>query len=385
MLRRKSDMKKVIATITALVMGGSLAACGKTSSSSESAVSNPGDKTIGIAMPAQNLERWNSDGEFLKNKFEEAGYNVILTYSDNNATKQNNDVIGLISKDVDLLLIAAVDGKELSKTLDDAKAKNIPVVSYDRLIMGTEAITYYVSFDNATVGKLQGEYIKEQLQLDDTSGPYNIEFVGGDLADNNARYFFNGAYDTLVNYIDSGKLNVRSGKTTFEQVATTDWLPENAKKDMEKNLNANYPSGTQLDAVICSNDSTALGVTQAIDSTYNGSNQPIITGQDGDEENLRNIVDGKQAMTVYKNLNDLTLVTFEVCKTILEGNVPAAGLVDSLPMEVTYDTGSYNNGKKYVQSYLLVPYVITKDNLQLLVETDLYKWNDDGKYLSKVK
>ncbi|NLT09886.1 MAG: sugar ABC transporter substrate-binding protein [Ruminococcus sp.] len=378
-------MKKVIAAITSLVMGGSLAACGKTSSSSETAGSNPGDKTIGIAMPAQNLERWNTDGEFLKNKFEEAGYNVILTYSDNDATKQNNDIVGLVAKDVDLLLIAAVDGKKLSKTLDDAKAKNIPVVSYDRLIMDTDAITYYVSFDNATVGKLQGEYIKEQLQLDDTSGPYNIEFVSGDEADNNARYFFNGAYDTLVNYIDSGKLIVRSGKNTFEKVTTKDWLPENAKKDMEKTLSSNYPAGTLLDAVVCSNDSTALGVAQAIDSVYTGANQPIITGQDGDEDNLRNIVDGKQAMTVYKNLNDEAIATFEVCKTILEGKVPAAGLVDSLPMEVTYDTGSYNNGKKYVQSYLLVPYVITKDNLQLLVETGLYKWNDDGKYLSKVK
>ena len=86
-------------------------------------------------------------------------------------------------------------------------------------------------------------------------------------------------------------------------------------------------------------------------------------------------------MTVYKNVQEEATVTFEVCKTILAGNTPAASLAEQTSVDVDYDTETYDNGVKRVQSYLLTPYVITKDNLQLLVETGLYKWDSDNKYL----
>lgn len=376
-------MTKFISAMAAFAMVCSLASCGASTSSSQSEPeSKPSDtnKTIGIAMPTQDLERWNNDGEYLKKQFEDAGYNVILTYSENDSARQNNDLIELISKDVDLLLVAAVDGESLAKTLDGAAEKGIKVVAYDRLIMNTDAVTYYISFDNTGVGKLQGQFVEEALDLSSTEGPYTIEFVGGDAGDNNAKYFFSGAYNYLSQYINSGKLVIKSGNNEFEKIATKDWASANAQKNMESTLNAYY-ADQQLDVALCSNDSTALGVTQAIDSSYKGSNSVIVTGQDGDIENLRNIVDGKQSMTVYKNVNDEAAVTFEVCRKILDGEVPAASLVDKLSVDVTYDTDSYNNGKKYIQSYLLAPYVITKDNLQLLVETGLYKWDSNKKYL----
>ncbi|MBQ6252162.1 sugar-binding protein [Ruminococcus sp.] len=369
-------MKKFFAAAMAAIMMGSLVSCGKDQADKGEAEK----KKIGIAMPAEELERWNSDGLYLKQQFEEAGYDVILKYSQNDASKQNNDVLGMISEDVDLLLIAAVDGNQMSKTLDDAKAKNIPIVAYDRLIMNTDAITYYVSFDNYTVGKMQAEFVRDELQLDSTSGPYNIEFVAGDKGDNNARYFFNGAYETLEPYIKSGKLEIPSGKNTFERVATDGWTTDNAEKDMKGTLSVNYKD-KNLDVVLCSNDSTALGVTKALESGYKGSGQPIITGQDGDIENLRNIVDGKQSMTVYKNVSDEAGVALEVCKKLLDGEIPAANLTESFECECVFDSESYNNGVKYVQSYLLVPYVITKDNLQLLVNTGLYRWDASNKYL----
>jgi len=372
-------MKKFFAAAAAAVMMASFVSCGKDQADNDSA-----KKKIGIAMPTQDLERWNNDGLYLQKQFEEAGYEVELTFSKNDPTKQNNDVLGLISHDVDLLLIAPVDGTQMSKTLEEAKAKNIPIVSYDRLIMNTDAITYYISFDNYNVGKMQADYVIDQLGLNMTSGPYNVEFVAGDSGDNNARYFFNGAYETLKPYIESGKVVVPSGKTTFERVATYEWASDNAEKDMKGTLAANYKD-KNLDVVLCSNDSTALGVTRAIASDYKGSGQPIITGQDGDINNLRNIVDGKQAMTVYKNLNDEAGVALEVCKKLLDGEIPAAKLTESLNCECEFDTESYNNGVKYVQSYLLVPYVITKDNLQLLVNTGLYQWDSNNKYLELVK
>ena len=337
-------MKKFFAAAMAAVMMGSLVSCGKDQADKGEAEK----KKIGIAMPAEELERWNSDGAYLKQQFEEAGYEVVLKYSQNDASKQNNDVLGMISEDVDLLLIAAVDGDQMSKTLEDAKAKNIPIVAYDRLIMNTDAITYYISFDNYKVGEMQADFVRDELQLDSTSGPYNIEFVAGDKGDNNALYFFNGAYETLEPYIESGKLVVPSGKTSFERVATDGWKTDNAEKDMKGTLSVNYKD-KNLDVVLCANDSTALGVTKALESSYKGSGQPVITGQDGDIENLRNIVDGKQSMTVYKNVSDEAGVALEVCKKLLDGEIPAANLTESLDCECVFDSESYNNGVKYVQ------------------------------------
>ncbi|SFW46065.1 substrate-binding domain-containing protein [Ruminococcus flavefaciens] len=401
-------MKKFLAVLSTLVMVGSLASCGGTSSSSDNGTgantnsntesktdakpaddsssktddssSSSGGKTVGIAMPTKSLERWNRDGEYLKAQFEEAGYKVELKYSDNDTNQQNNDIQGMIADKVDLLLIAAIDGNTLSQTLADAKDAGISVIAYDRLIMNTDAVSYYVSFDNYTVGKLQGEYVIDALDLKNSDGPFNIEFTAGDPADNNAGYFFNGAYDALKEYIDAGKLKIPSGKTKFEQVATDSWSTDKALENMQNTL-ASYYTSTQLDVALCSNDSTALGVAQAISSDYSGKNTPIVTGQDGDIANLKNIVDGKQSMTVYKNVNDEAAATLEVSKAILSGQTPDAGLVSSLSAEATYDTESYNNGVKVVPSYLLVPYVITKDKLDVLVDTGLYKWDSDNKYL----
>jgi putative multiple sugar transport system substrate-binding protein len=251
-------------------------------------------KKVGIAMPTKSLERWNRDGSYLEEQFKNKGCDVSLTYSDNKIDQQVKDIEGLIADGVDLLVIAAIDGESLSQVLADAKEENIPVISYDRLIMNTDSISYYVSFDNYTVGKLQGEFVRDQLDLDNAEGPFNIEFTAGDPADNNAGFFFNGAYDVLKSYIDSGKLVVPSGQTSFDQVATKSWDTATAMNRFQNILGSNYSDGTQLDVALCSNDSTALGVTQAIETDYAGSNSVIITGQDGDEANLKNLVDGKQ-------------------------------------------------------------------------------------------
>ena len=381
-------MKRFLALVLSLVMAASLAACGGAGTSGGTAgdaggsdaaeeSGGSGAKTVGIAMPTKSLERWNRDGEYLKAQFEAAGYNAELKYSDNDTNQQNNDIQAMIADGVDLLLIAAIDGNTLTQTLADAKDAGIPVIAYDRLIMNTDAVSYYVSFDNYTVGVLQGQYVRDALDLDNVDGPFNIEFTAGDPADNNAGYFFNGAFDVLKPYIDAGKLVVPSGKITFEQVATPAWSTDTALENMQNTLASYYSGGEILDVALCSNDSTALGVAQAIQSDYAGSNTPIITGQDGDIANLRNIVDGIQTMTVYKNVSDEAGVTLEVAKVILEGGTPDASLLSALSAEATFDTESYDNGTGIIPSYLLVPYVITKDNLQLLVDTGLYKWNGD--------
>ncbi len=339
-------------------------------------------KKVGLSMPTKSLERWNRDGSFLDQQFKAAGAETELTFSDNKIDQQVKDIENLISDNVDLLVVAAIDGESLSNVLSEAKDAGIPVIAYDRLIMDTDAISYYVSFDNYKVGQLQGQFVIDQLDLENAGDKtYNIEFTAGDPADNNAKFFFNGAYDTLKEYIDAGTLVIPSGQTTFDKVATAAWDTTKAMNRMQNILGSYYSDGTQLDVALCSNDSTALGVTQAIESDYAGDNQVLITGQDGDEANLANIVDGKQTMTVYKAVKNETYVTLNLGAALLSGQTPDESLISDSgwDFDCTFDTSSYDNGTGVIPSYLLVPTVVTKDNIQKeLVDTGYYTM--DGNY-----
>ncbi len=389
--------KKLLAVLLSLVMCFALVACGDDAAKKDDAAKTDTQQTeekkddaaepaaaggnkVGIAMPTKSLERWNRDGSFLEEQFKSKGYEVKLTFSDNKIDQQVKDIEGLLADGVNLLVIAAIDGESLSQVLAQAKEQNVPVISYDRLIMQTDAISYYVSFDNYTVGKLQGEFVRDQLDLDNAAGPFNIEFTAGDPADNNAGFFFNGAYDTLKPYIEAGKLVVQSGQTAFDQVATQQWDTAKAMTRMQNILGSNY-SDQQLDVALCSNDSTALGVTQAIASDYKGKNNVLVTGQDGDEANLQNIVDGKQTMTVYKAVANEAKVTLDLGVAILSGKNPGEELIkdSGWDFDCTYDTSSYDNGTGIIPSFLLVPTVVTKDNIKSeLVDPGYYTLDDKG-------
>ena len=371
----KKMMRKIASLFLALTMIVLLVSCGN---------SGKDKVTVGISVPGNSLDRFERDGQYLKNQFEAAGYKVDLKYADDNEG-QNKDIRTMISGGAGLLVVLAVDSDGLSETLAEAGNKKIPVVAYDRFINNSDAVTAFVSFDNIAVGTLQGNYIKDALDLDKLNGPFNIEFVAGNPGDTNARYYFKGAVDVLKPYMDSGKLVVRSGQTSFEQAATDKWLTENAKSRFETIISSFYADGTNLDAVLCSNDSTALGVTQALASGKAGKSAPIITGQDGDIANLRNIVDGKQAMTVYKNVSDEAKAAFEVSVAILNNKTLNADLAKTLSVKAAFDTETYTNGKDGVPSYLLQPYSVTAGNLDILVSTGLYEWDANHTYLVEAK
>ena len=383
--------KKFLAGLLVAAMVASMTACGSdptanNSSSSDKSSSDSGKKKVGISMPTKSLERWNRDGSYLEEQFKKEGYDVEITYSDNDTDQQVNDIQNMISDNVDILVVAAIDGDTLSTVLADAKDQNIPVISYDRLIMNTDAISYYVSFDNYKVGQLQGQYIIDTLKLDGSKKKYNMEVTAGDPADNNATFFYNGAMDTLKKYIDDGTIKIVSKQQDFESVATPQWSTDEALNRMQNILSSYYADGkNQLDIALCSNDSTALGVTQAIESDYAGKNTPLITGQDGDVANLKNILDGKQAMTVYKAVANEAVVTLKLVKSVLDGNTPDESLTKEFDCECSYDTDSYDNGTGKIPSYLLTPEVITKDNYkEKLVDTGYYKEGADG-YLQAIE
>ncbi|MCQ2534771.1 MAG: sugar-binding protein, partial [Clostridia bacterium] len=259
---------------------------------------------IGVAMPTKDLQRWNQDGSNMEAELKAAGYDVDLQYANNDVATQVAQIENMINSGCKVLVIASIDGDSLGTVLDKAKEKNIPVIAYDRLIMNSDAVSYYATFDNYMVGVKQGQYIIDTLDLDNATGPYTMEITAGDPGDNNALYFYNGAMDTLKPYIDAGKIVIPSGQKDFATVATASWSTENAQNRMDAIISANYTDGTNLDIALCSNDSTAYGVANSLSANYTGT-WPIITGQDCDILNVKNLIAGKQSMSIFKDTRTL--------------------------------------------------------------------------------
>ena len=325
------------------------------------AMANAEGETIGVAMPTQDLQRWNQDGANLKALIEEKGYVADLQYAGNDVATQVSQIENMIANGDKLLIITAIEGDSLGTVLAQAKEAEIPVIAYDRLIMNTDAVSYYATFDNYLVGKTQGQYIVDALDLENADGPFNLEMVTGDPGDNNVNFFFGGAMDVLQPYIDAGKLVVPSGQMKKDEVATAGWATDAAQARFENILSSNYADGTNLDAVLASNDSTALGVANALAANYTGE-YPIITGQDCDVANVQNIVAGKQSMSVFKDTRTLAQKVVEMADAIVTGG--------EAPVN---DTETYDNGTGVIPSYLCEPVAVTIDNYkEMLIDSGYY-------------
>ena len=316
---------------------------------------------VGVAMPTKDLQRWNQDGSNMEEQLKAAGYEVDLQYASNDVQTQVSQIENMINGGCSVLVIASIDGESLGTVLETAKAAGIPVIAYDRLIMGTDAVSYYATFDNYMVGTKQGQYIIDTLDLNNAAGPFTMEVTTGDPGDNNAKFFYNGAMDLLKPFIDEGKLVVKSGKYDFDSVATQSWATENAQSRMENILSSNYADGTDLDICLCSNDSTALGVENALAANYKGK-YPVITGQDCDVANVKNMIDGKQSMSIFKDTRTLAAQVVKMVGQILNGET----------VEVN-DTKTYDNGKGVVPSYLCEPVFADINNYkEILLDSGYY-------------
>ncbi len=357
MKRKLVSVLLCIALVSSLLVG-----CGTTTTTSGDGAS--GDKKkVGVAMPTKDLQRWNQDGDNMKKSLEAAGYTVDLQYANNEIATQVSQIENMITGGCDLLVLATIDGGSVGTVLAEAKEKNIPVIAYDRLIMGTDAVSYYATFDNYMVGTIQGQYIVDTLDLENQAGPFNIELFTGSPDDNNARFFFGGAMDVLTPYIESGKLKVVSGQKSFEEVATLNWSTEEAQKRMENLITANYANGTKLDAVYSSNDSCAIGISNAlVNAGYKGDNFPILTGQDCDITSVKNILAGTQSMSIFKDTRTLADKVVEMVTAIIKGT--------EVPVN---DTETYDNGTGIIPSFLCTPVFADKNNYKdLLIDSGYY-------------
>ena len=374
-------VKRIIATIIATVMLVSVASCtavdtkttaaattkaaaaAETTAAAAAATTAAAAETtaaagttfkVGVAMPTQSSERWIADGANVKTQLEALGYVVDLQYAEDDIQAQVNQIENMITNGANCLVIAAIDSSALVNILAKAKSANIPVIAYDRLLMNTDAVSYYATFDNFQVGVLQASYLVDALGLtDSTKGPFNVELFAGSPDDNNATLFWNGAMKTLQPYIDSKQIVVLSGQTTFEKCATLRWAQEVAQARMENILSGTYSGGAKVDAVLSPYDGLSYGIAAALEGAgYKvGAGWPLITGQDAELMGVKNLISGKQAMTVFKDTRVLASKCVKMVDAVLKGTTPEIN-----------DTKTYNNGVLVVPSFLCTPVAVTKDN-----------------------
>ncbi len=357
----------IVASLSACAGGGSTGTTGGGTSGGGDA---GGGQLVGIAMPTQQSERWIQDGNALKDQLEEQGFTTDLQYAEDDIPTQISQIENMITKGAVALIVAAKDGSALTTVLEEAASQDIAVIAYDRLLVNTDAVSYYATFDNFLVGQQQAWSVLNGLgltELDGTpiegapAGPFNIELFAGSSDDNNATFFFNGAMDVLQPLIDDGTLVVKSGQTEFNVVATQDWSGDNAQSRMENLLTKSYSDGSKVNAVLSPYDGISRGIASSLkDNGYAvGAGWPIISGQDAEVLSVQYIETGEQFATIFKDTRDLAAQAVKMTVAVLNGDEPEVN-----------NTTDYDNGVKVVPSYLLQPTIVTKDNItEALIDT----------------
>ncbi|WP_417695042.1 multiple monosaccharide ABC transporter substrate-binding protein [Roseibium sp.] len=323
------------------------------------------DGLVGISMPTKSSARWISDGNSMVKQFEEAGYETDLQYAEDDIPNQLAQIENMITKGVDVLVIAAIDGTTLSNALENAAAAGVKIIAYDRLIRDSGDVDYYATFDNFKVGVQQASSLVDGLKerFPDAS-PWNVELFGGSPDDNNAYFFYNGAMSVLQPLIDEGTIAVVSGQTGMDKVGTLRWDGAVAQARMDNLLSANY-TDKQVHGVLSPYDGLSIGILSSLKGVGYGSGDqkmPIVSGQDAEVPSVKSILAGEQYSTVFKDTRELARVTVGMVDAVLEGGEPEIN-----------DTETYDNGVKIVPSYLLEPVSVDQSNWEeILIGSGYY-------------
>lgn len=320
-----------------------------------------GGKKVGVAMPTQSSERWINDGANMKAQLEALGYEVDLQYAEDDVQAQVSQVENMIASGVNCLVIASIDSDALVNVEAQAKEAGIPIIAYDRLLMNTDAVSYYATFDNKGVGTAIGKYIEENAGLD-PADPKTIEFFMGSPDDNNAHMLYAGLMEVLQPYLDNGALVCKSGRTSFDDTCILRWSQETAQQNCENYLTGFY-ADEDLDICATAFDGFAYGCKAALEGAgYTDANWPMITGQDAELMATKNIISGKQTMSIYKDTRLLAEKCVTMVQAVLEGAEPEIN-----------DTEQYDNGKIVVPSYLCTPVAVDQSNYkEIIVEGGYY-------------
>ncbi len=339
----KSKLLRVLSIMMVLVMVlGALSACKAAGS----------DKAlIGLSFSDFATERWKPESELLKKLLEEKGYEVVIQEANHDVKLQNDQIDNMVAQGVKGLIVIAEDGEAVVTAVDKAAAAGVKVIAYDRLIK-TKNIAAYLSFDNTEVGRQEALGVLNALGLPDNTAwtkdnPVKMVLSGGSPTDNNAILVRNGQMEMIQPYIDSGVV------TIVADFWVENWDPAKALANMENVLTAEQ---NMIDAVVASNDGTALGELQALKAQGLAGIVPI-SGQDATADGCNSIVKGEQTVTVYKDFRLLAPKVVDMMDALIKGQA----IEGAVPFSLKILTGQDLEGD--VNCVFLPVVQVTKDNV----------------------
>ncbi|MBI9099117.1 MAG: sugar-binding protein [Spirochaetaceae bacterium] len=364
-------MKKVITLLLAVVFATSLFAAG------QQGTADAGSKklAVGIVLPTKDEPRWLQDEARFKDALEAAGYSVEILFSQGDSARERANVEALVAKGIQVLILTPHDGDAAAAAADLAAAAGVKVISYDRLITSTTNVDYYVTFDSFSVGKAFGQYL-----VDNAKGSgNNLYLYAGGSFDNNAFIFFDGAWSVLQPKIADGTFVIKNsseaialqGKKELSREelgkiigqVTTGWDFNIAKNLAEGHLTT-ATAADKGEVFICApNDGTVRAIADAFGADGDVTKY-YITGQDAEKASVQYIIDGKQSMTVFKDVRTLTSDAIKAAVTYLEGKTPTA-------------TGSYDNKAGMIPAMQTEVITVDAANVKsVLIDSGYYSASD---------
>jgi D-xylose transport system substrate-binding protein len=337
-----------VAAIALVVSTGALTSCGGSGSGGTTTGGTATKLKIALLLPETKTARYETqDRPLFEKKVKELAPDAEILYSNANqdAAEQQSQADAALTNGANVLVLDPVDSATAASIVAKAKAAKVPVISYDRLILNAD-VDYYVSFDNEKVGKLQGQALLDKLTADGNAGKA-IVMINGSPTDNNAKMFKAGAHSIL-----DGKVTIGA------EYDTPDWSPDKAQTEMDQAITKLGKTG--FVGVLAANDGTGGGAIAAMKGAGIDPKTRPTTGQDAELAAIQRILLGEQFMTVYKAIKLEADATAELAVALAKGEgVPASMQLSKV-----------NNGTKDVDSVLLPPVAVTKDNIKTTIVAD---------------
>ena len=370
---------KFLFTLASILIIASMVLGACTTAAPEAEVTEPpaaGEElAVGIVLPTKDEPRWIQDETRFKDALTAQGYAVEILFSQGDPAREKQNVETLISKGIKVLIICPHDGTAAAAAAEAARAAGVKVVSYDRLILDTDAVDYYVTFDSVAVGEAQAQYL-----VDNAAGTgLPLYLYAGASSDNNAFLFFEGAWNVLQPKIADGTFVIKNSaeavalqdKATLTRdemgkivgQVTTNWDFNVAKGLAEANLTAASAEDKGEVFILAPNDGTARAIADAFAADTDVTKY-YVTGQDAEKASVQYIIDGKQSMTVLKDVRTLVADAIAAAVAFLAGQTPE-------------ETATYFNNVIEVPAKTSAVVTVTQDNVkETIVDSGYYPASD---------
>ena len=358
-------VKKLLCCLLAALLAVSFVGCGQEDTSptvvDQDTLTGP---LIGICLPEETAQ-WQDNAIFLQNELNLLGYPVEVVYGENDPDMQAEQMADFVEKQVAALIVAPVDSMALTEGLQAAEQAQIPVIAFDRQLMGTAVVDAFITFDYADMGRQVGDYIVKTMDLEtamEEDTTYTIELIMGAAEDDTALAFHAGLLAVLQPYLDAGVLESLSGRTSFADTYTQFADPSGAESKLKGYLDQFYKK-QQPDILCFGSDEMAMGCAKLL-SSYRWENPVLVTGMGGHTKGLEKVESGFLSATVYRNMQALAKRCAAVTDGLITGQV------------LTHDRMT-DNQIKDVPTFLEESFLVNGDNFQeKIVKPGIYEGKD---------